>query len=125
MILGIGLDMIEINRIGRAMGRERFRQRVFSPAERAWLDARRWLPETAAGRFTAKEAAAKALGTGIGKVRWMDIEVLAGDGGRPSVRLHGEAARMAEVLGIRRLWVSITHDRGRACAVVIAEGDEG
>lgn len=123
MIRGIGLDMIEIERIGRAVAQGRFRERVFSPAERDRLDRRGWRAETSAGRFAAKEAAAKALGTGIGKVRWVDIEVLDDGAGRPRITLHGEAARAAETLGVTRMWVSITHDRGRAAACVIAEGD--
>ena len=123
MILGIGLDMIEIERIGRAIGRQRFRERVFSAAERDWLDGRDWRAESAAGRFAAKEAAAKALGTGIGTIRWVDIEVTAQDTGGPRIRLHGAAQRAAANLGVDRMWVSITHDRGRAAACVIAEGD--
>lgn len=123
MIRGIGLDMIEIARVGKAIGRERFRTRVYAPAERAWLDGRQWPAETAAGRFAAKEAVAKALGTGIGRVRWVDIAVLPDGTGRPAVRLYGEAERAAEALGARRVWVTITHDRERTCAVAVAEGD--
>ena len=123
MILGIGLDMIEIERVGRAITRQRFRERVYTGAERDWLASSAWRAERAAGRFAAKEAAAKALGTGIGRVRWVDIEVTAEDTGRPGIRLYGEAARAAAELGVERMWVTITHDRGRAAACVIAEGD--
>lgn len=123
MILGIGLDMIEIERIGRAIVRQRFRERVYAEAERDWLDTIQWRAESAAGRFAAKEAAAKALGTGIGRVRWTDIEIQAEDTGRPRIRLHGEAERTAAKLGIKRMWVTITHDKGRAAACVIAEGE--
>lgn len=115
--------MIEIERIGRAIARQRFRERVYTEAERDWLAAAVWRAESAAGRFAAKEAAAKALGTGIGRVRWADIEVTAEDTGRPGIRLYGEAERAAAKLGIERMWVTITHDRGRAAACVIAEGD--
>jgi len=123
MILGLGMDMIEIERVDRAIARQRFRARVYSAAERDWLDAVHWRAESAAGRFAAKEAAAKALGTGIGRVRWIDIEILAEDTGRPRIRLHRDAERAAIELGVKRMWVSITHDRGRAAACVIAEGD--
>ena len=123
MILGIGLDMIEIERIGRAIVRQRFRERVYAEAERDWLDTIQWRAESAAGRFVAKEAAAKALGTGIGKVRWVDIEITVEDTGRPRIQLYGEARRAAAALGVKGMWVTITHDRGRAAACVIAEGD--
>lgn len=123
MILGMGMDMIEIARIGRAIAGRRFRERVYSPAERDWLDTVSWRAESAAGRFAAKEAAVKALGAGIGAIRWIDIEIVAEDTGRPRIRLHGEAERAAKALGIRKMWVTITHDRERAAACVIAEGD--
>ena len=125
MILGIGMDMIEIERVGRAVQSQRFRERVFAAAERDWLAAAAWRAESAAGRFAAKEAAVKALGTGIGKIRWADIEVTAEDTGRPGIRLHGEARRAAAERGVNRMWVTITHDKGRAAACVIAEGDGG
>jgi holo-[acyl-carrier protein] synthase len=123
MILGIGLDMIEIERIGRAIQNRRFRERVYSAAERDWLDSVNWRAESAAGRFAAKEAAAKALNVGFGKVHWTDIEIVPEDTGRPRITLYGEARRVAKALGVKNMWVTLTHDRGRAAACVIAEGD--
>ena len=129
MLLGIGIDEIEVGRIARAIAHprtgERFRRRVFTDAEARYCEGHRLRWQRYAARFAAKEAVAKALGTGIATgVRWRDIEICGGGGGPPRVQLHGAAARRAAERGIRRLLLSVTHTAGRAVAVVIAEGEE-
>ena len=126
MILGIGVDLAEVDRIRDALERpatgERFRQRVFSLGEQAYCERRRRKYESYAARFAAKEATMKALGRGWGReVRWAEIEVIREGGGRPTIRLHGRTAAYAEKLGIRRLSLALTHTAETAMAEVIAE----
>jgi holo-[acyl-carrier protein] synthase len=126
MFISIGLDAAEVPRVASMIARwgDRFLARVFTPAERAYCDAHRRREVHYAGRFAAKEAATKALGTGISLgVRWRDVEVVRAAGGPPEVRLHGEAARRARALGAGRALVSITHTGTVAlAAVVLAAG---
>ncbi len=124
MILGLGLDLVEVARVARILegprGRaERFLARVFSPAERAYCDAAADRATRYAARFAAKEAALKALGVPAG-LRLQDIEVRRGEGA-PQLALAGRTAEAAQRLGVARLHLSITHDGGMAAAVVVAE----
>ena len=124
-IVSVGTDLVQIERLGEALERrgERFLRRVFTDGERAYCEARNRPQTHYAGRFAVKEAVMKALGTGwSGGVRWVDIEVERPENQAPAVVLHGETARIAEEKGIRRVWISITHDGGLAMAVAIAEG---
>jgi holo-[acyl-carrier protein] synthase len=125
MILGIGTDMMEISRIEHSIARygERFLARVYTPGEIAYCRRKiKTSGESFAARFASKEAAAKALGTGISRgVSWPEFEVTRRPGQRPELLLHGRAAEIASRLGIRRLSLSITHSRDNAMAVVIAE----
>ncbi len=125
MILGIGMDVVEIARIARILDgpagvAERFLARCFTGAERAYCDARKDRAGRYAARFAAKEAVAKALGTPAG-VRWTDLEVSRGEG-PPSVALAGAAAGAAARLGVARVHLTITHDAGLAAAAVVLEG---
>ncbi len=116
-----GIDLIEIPRVAAGIERhgERFLQRFFTPGERADCEDR---PQRLAARLAAKEAVAKALGTGIGAVRWRDIEVRCdGPQGRPELRLHGAAASVAASLGLTQWDVSLTHTDGQAAAVAVAQ----
>ena len=126
MILGTGIDLIEVQRIRQSLTRfgDRFRGHVYTPGEVAYCDARKLRSnESYAARFAAKEAAAKALGTGIGKgVAWREIEVQRKPGEAPTVSLTGRAAERAERLGVRSITVSITHTADYAMAVVNMEG---
>lgn len=118
-----GIDLIEIGRVADGIERhgERFLQRFFTPGERADCEDR---PQRLAARLAAKEAVAKALGTGIGAVRWRDIEVRCDDAsGRPELYLHGAAADVAAGLGLTQWDVSLTHTEGQAAAVAIAQQD--
>ena len=125
MVRGIGSDIVEIERIARALRAhpERFRVRVFSDGERAYCDGRPHPPQHFAARFAAKEACMKALGTGRAQgVRWTDVEVTRDPSGRPELRLHGRAAQRASELGITRCHLSLSHDGDRALAFVVLEG---
>lgn len=124
MIVGLGVDMEEISRIGEAIKRhgQTFLERIFTPAEIAYCQRHRDPVERYAGRFAAKEATMKALGTGWGKgVRWRDIEVTRMPGGRPTIVLHGVAREHAESMGARHFSLSITHTGNFALAEVILE----
>lgn len=127
LILGLGTDLAEVGRIQRSLERfgAAFLARVYTPGEIAYCQARpKTAAESFAARFAAKEAGAKALGTGISRgVSWQDLEVTRQRGEPPRLVLHGRAAERATTLGIDRLSLSLTHTRGLAMAVVIAEGD--
>jgi holo-[acyl-carrier protein] synthase len=126
MIIGSGIDLTEIGRIQRAMDRfgERFRDRVYTAAEQAYCQQKRRSAESYAARFAAKEAAAKALGTGISRgVHWLEIEVVREPGGRPAIVFHGRAAQIAARLGVIRAALSLTHTGDLAMASVILEGE--
>jgi holo-[acyl-carrier protein] synthase len=127
-ILGIGIDVAEIERIRAALERARtgarFRARVFTDGEQAYCEAHgRTRFESYAARFAAKEAAMKALGCGWGgTVAWRDVEVVRPRGERPAIVLAGGAAAHAATLGVRWLHLTLTHTRELAFAEVIAEG---
>ncbi len=133
MNLSTGVDLLEIERLRQAIQRHgaRLLERVFTPEELACvLGERQPDPQQAiahvaslAARFAAKEAVAKALGTGIGLVVWRDIEVLRGPAGEPLLRLHGEAQRLAQVRGLDTWSLSLTHTATHALAFVAALGE--
>ena len=123
MICGLGIDVVELERIKTALARfgDRFTARILTPAERSMLPALA-LARTA-GLFAAKEAAAKALGTGFAQgVTFQTLEILPDAAGRPSLTLSGSALARAAILGATSWHVSITHSRDTAAAVVILEG---
>jgi len=122
MRLSSGIDLIEIERIQQALDRhgERFLKRVYTAAE--IKQARGSAPELAA-RFAAKEAASKALGTGIGPISWVDVETINKPSGKPILRLSGRAKTISTALGYETWSVSLTHSRGMAAAVVICIGE--
>jgi holo-[acyl-carrier protein] synthase len=123
MKLTTGVDVIEIERIADAVDRwgDRFLHRVYSEGEIAYCRGR---AQSLAGRFAAKEAVSKALGIGMRKIRWRDIEILPDPRGKPVVQLHGRAASAAGRQGITAMDVSITHSRRDAVAMVVAWGEE-
>lgn len=122
MNLKTGVDLIEIPRLRAALARfgERFLERVFTPNEIADCRGR---PEALAACFAAKEAASKALGTGIGPIGWREVEVRHRPSGEPYLVLYGRAAEIAARLGLTTWTVSLTHSREMAAAVVVAFGD--
>jgi holo-[acyl-carrier protein] synthase len=124
MIIGMGIDVEEVERVQGAMGRqgERFLRRIFTEEERAYCEQFKNKYERYAGRFAAKEAAMKALGTGWSRgVRWVDIEITRLRGGRPTLQLRGEARKIADGLGVKNIAISITHTSKQAMAQVIFE----
>ena len=114
-----GVDIIEIERVRQSLARfgERFLNRVYTAGEQAYCRGR--APQLA-GRFAAKEAVSKALGTGIRRIHWRNIEVLPNRAGAPRVTLHGPARQRFEALGLASIEVSISHSRDNAVAVAIA-----
>jgi holo-[acyl-carrier protein] synthase len=125
MIVAIGTDAVEVERIRRAVDHpqwgERFRLRVFTDGEIAYCLKRARYAESFAARFAAKEAVMKALGTGYGRgVWWRDIEVVR-TSGRPQVVLHGGALARAHTIAATRWHLSLTHTAGQALAHVVAE----
>lgn len=124
MVLGLGTDLIEITRVQQSLDRfgERFTGKVFTPGEIAYCERKKHAAESFASRFAAKEATAKALGTGISRgISWREIEVQRLPGQRPTIHLSGRAAELAAMLGVQHLHLSLTHSRDLAMAVVIAE----
>ena len=127
MVIGLGTDLIEIERIERSVARfgQRFLERVFTPGEIAYCHAKKGSAESFAARFAAKEAGAKALGTGISRgVSWKEFEVKRKPGQRPELHLSGRAAEIARELGVKRMSLSLTHSRQMSMAVVVAEDSE-
>ncbi len=124
MVLGLGTDLIETRRVQESIDRfgQRFLERVFTPSEIAYCMRKKNAAESFAARFAAKEAGAKALGTGITRgVSWKEFEVQREPGGRPVLHLGGRAGELAEVMGVRRVQLSLTHSRELAMAVVVVE----
>lgn len=124
MIVGIGIDVVEIERIKAVYERhrERFLKRLLTPAEREYVLQYADPSQRLAGRWAAKEAALKALGTGLaGGIRWRDVEILPGANGRPELALHGQAAQRARALQVTVSHVTITHSDSLAMAEVILE----
>jgi len=125
MIVGLGLDIAEIDRIEAAITRHGtpFLERLFTPEEAAYCERFKNRYERYAARFAVKEAAMKALGTGWSRgVRWRDIEVTREPGGKPGLRLQGAAREIADRLGVKHISVTITHSGNLALAQVIFEG---
>lgn len=122
MIVGIGVDLVHVDRIQRAIQKnERFLLRVFSPAERDYCQAGAAPFERYAARYAAKEAFLKVCGRGITACPLKDIEVVKAASGRPSYRLGPGAEKLAKESGIDRLHLTLTHDQGRALAWAIGE----
>jgi len=125
MIVGMGIDVAEVKRLQSVIESQqsRFLRRVFTLDEVAYCEQFKNKFERYAGRFAAKEAAMKALGTGWSRgVRWVDVEVIRQPGGRPTISLKGEARRIADALGVKNIALSITHTADQAIAHVIFEG---
>ena len=130
MIVAIGLDVCDVDRIRRALEARsgpRFRERVFTAAERAYCEARRrGRFASYAARFAAKEAAMKALGTGWARgVGWQDFEVVRAAGGPPQLVVHGKAAEIARRRGMVRWLLALTHTDASAVASVVVEDGAG
>jgi len=126
MILGTGVDITEVPRIQRMLTvyGERFLKRVFTFEEIRYCTGKVNTAERLAARFAAKEAALKALGTGLrGGITWKDVEVVRLPGQRPQLRFHGKAAQIADALGSKRTHLSLSHTADQAIAHVILESE--
>lgn len=124
MIVGTGIDVVEVPRVASAIERfgDRFLQRIFTQGEIRYCESKANRVERFAARFAAKEAGMKALGTGWNHgVRWRDIEVQRQPGGRPTIVFHGVAAQFAQKLGMTHAALSLTHTAAEAIAHVILE----
>ena len=124
MIAGVGIDIIGIERIERLVREhgERFLGKVFTAGEKAYCSSRPQPAQHFAGRFAAKEAALKALGTGWSEgVGWKEVEVTTTERGKPEIRLTGRARELARAMGVKRTHVSISHADGYAVAQVVLD----
>jgi len=121
MKLVSGIDLIEIERVESAVARhgQRFLERIYTPAELEACGARL---QSLAARFAAKEAVAKALGTGIGQVTWQEIEILHGAASQPVLHLYGKAAELSDQLGLQTWSISLSHTQSHAIALAVAIG---
>ena len=125
MILGVGVDLVRIDRVTGLLERhgQRALAKLFTAGEAERCREGRHPPESFAARFAAKEAFFKALGTGWGRGgAWTDVEVVSAPSGAPSLRLAGAAAALAEERGIRHIHLSLTHSDDTAAAFVVLEG---
>lgn len=124
MIIGTGIDIVEVPRVAQAIERfgERFLHRVYTSSEIKYCQSKRNATERFAARFAAKEAALKAIGTGLRRgVGWKDVEVQREPGGRPTISFSGAAAAHAVALGMKRVSLSLSHTAEIATAQVILE----
>jgi len=127
MIIGIGIDLVKIDRIDKA-GKSHvgFLERVFTDREREYCSRQKFPAQHYAGRFAAKEAVLKAIGTGWSAgVKWTDMEVLHGDGGGPIVNVSGRVKDLLDLKGVKQVLLSYSHDEGYAVAQVVLVGSAG
>ena len=125
-VVGLGLDLVEVERLAAVIERqgERFLRRVFTDGEREYCATKSEPAVFYAARFAAKEAVAKAFGTGIGNsIGWLDIEVVRNAAGAPEVRLAGKGAAFAADRGVARILLSLTHTRVMAAASVVLQAE--
>lgn len=125
MIIGIGTDIVEVPRIAAKLAKgDGFRNLVFTPFEISYCENQAMPAESYAARFAAKEALLKALGTGWGNggVNFDEIEIRNDTAGKPELFLIGNGAGRYEQAGIKKIWVSLSHEKSAAVAMVILEG---
>jgi holo-[acyl-carrier protein] synthase len=122
-VIGIGADLVDLDRFRRVLARTpAIVERLFTEEETAYAQARHDPTERFGGRFAAKEAAMKAMGVGLGQVRFRDLEVVRLDSGAPELVLHGPAVRVAAEQGIAGWRMTLTHTAHLAQAIVVAVG---
>lgn len=125
MIIGIGTDIVEVERFVKHIenGIDHFSKRFFTVGELNEIKGKKHPQESMAGKYAAKEAVAKAFGTGLTYFKFQDIEILRDEGGKPYVNLHGKGMELAQQLGIKRINLSISHTKNNAIAFCIIEGE--
>lgn len=122
MIIGIGCDVIEIDRVRKAVSREAFKRRVFTEGEIAYCESRgKQSASSSAARFAAKESALKALGTGLRGGELLELEVVVDGLGKPALLLHGYHKELAQRLGVQRCNLSMSHGHDVAMAYIVME----
>ena len=124
MIVGIGIDIVEIDRIKNSVEKygDHFLDKVFTEKEKAYCNSKKVPYSSLAGRFAAKEAAFKALGTGLQNgIGWQMVEVINDTLGKPTLHLYGKAKELTDTLNVSQYHVSISHCKGNAVAQVILE----
>lgn len=125
MIIGIGTDIVEVPRIAAKLAKgEGFRNLVFTPYEITYCEKQAAPADSYAARFAAKEAVLKAMGTGWGNggINFDEIEIRNDEAGKPEVYLIGKGAARYAIMGIKKIWVSLSHEKSAAVAMVIIEG---
>ncbi len=125
-LIGIGIDVVEVSRIKSSLDEfgDRFMERVFTETEREYSQRQKRPELHLAARFAAKEAIAKAFGTGIGKeIGWLDMEIIRKPSGEPEARLSGGGAEYAKSRGVRQVMVSLTHAKHYAAANAVIMGE--
>ena len=125
MIIGIGTDIVEVPRIAAKLAKgEGFRNLVFTPYEITYCEKQAAPDDSYAARFAAKEAVLKAMGTGWGNggINFDEIEIRNDEAGKPEVYLIGKGAARYTTMGIKKIWVSLSHEKSAAVAMVIIEG---
>ncbi|MDE0846319.1 MAG: holo-[acyl-carrier protein] synthase [Candidatus Poriferisodalaceae bacterium] len=121
-VIGIGLDVVDVERMRTVLSRRAaIKERLFTRSEQHYAEASIDSVQRFAARFAAKEAVMKALGVGLGSVKFRDIEVVKLDSGKPTLELHGQAAVLADLAGIRKWHLSMSHTALVAEAIVVAE----
>jgi holo-[acyl-carrier protein] synthase len=121
-VIGIGLDVVDVERMRTVLSRRAaIKERLFTRSEQHYAEASIDSVQRFAARFAAKEAVMKALGVGLGSVKFRDIEVVKLDSGKPTLELHGQAAVLADLAGISRWHLSMSHTALVAEAIVVAE----
>lgn len=120
MVIGIGTDLIDIDRIEQTLAHHSgFKNKLFSSKEQAMLESKHWRSETVAANFAGKEAVLKVFGTGLRNCKWTEIEILRDDLGKPFVVLSGGALKIAESLNIHEVLISLAHSKNQAIAYAI------
>jgi holo-[acyl-carrier protein] synthase len=123
MIIGIGIDLVKIDRIDKAGTHEGFLERLFTDREREYCTRQKFPAQHFAARFAAKEAVLKAIGTGWSAgIKWTDMEVLHGEGGGPIVNVTGRVKDLLDLKGVKQIFLSYSHDGGFAVAQVVLVG---
>src|SRR5213080_4244245 len=127
-VLGIGVDMVQVERIQHSLDRfgERFMKRVFTEGEIAYCMSMKFPARHFAARFAAKEAVSKAFGTGIGSAMgWKDIDVHRKPSGEPFVVLEGGAKKLGEERDVNAVWITLSHTEHHAVAMIVIESESG
>jgi len=121
MIIGVGVDIVQVDRIAKNIEKQRFIDKIYTDGEKEFLAKKFFSSQTAAGLFAAKEAVSKSLGTGILGFSITDIEIIKDEFNKPEILLHNNALKIAENKGIDKINISISHEKDYAIAFAVAE----